>query len=342
LLRPEAIAFISTLILTPVVRELCIHWRLFDSVGPLKIHSKAIPRLGGIAIGLAFSAAMIFPGNLSRPHAWTFFAALILIWTAGLADDIWPLSPILRLTAQIGGAMLLWCAGCRLPWLKAAPANLTALCVLTVIFINSFNFLDGSDGLCAGVAAIIAAAYVMVPAFALSPLGSAVAWSLLGISAGFLAFNFPPARIFLGDSGSTLLGFCAAFLAFDFYRANALNNRLAALAVPLLMSAVPLLDGILTILRRLRAGRSPLNGDRRHVYDLMLGLDWSPRRVALTLYALTIATCVIAWLVLKSDFRHALLICGAGTSALVVAAIRLGALESTERKRPPLGMAESR
>jgi UDP-GlcNAc:undecaprenyl-phosphate/decaprenyl-phosphate GlcNAc-1-phosphate transferase len=342
LLRTEAIAFISTLILTPIVRELCIYWRLYDSIGPLKIHSQAIPRLGGVAITLAFAAGISFGGHLSRMHVWPFFAALILIWAAGIVDDIWFLSPALRLAAQIGGGILLWHGGWQLPWLKPGPANLAAVCFLTVLLINSFNFLDGSDGLCAGVAGIIAAAYLVLPGFALSFPGTTVAWSLLGVSIGFLVFNFPPARIFMGDSGSTVLGFGVAFLAFDFYRANAARERHIALAVPLLMAGLPLLDGILAVLRRLHGGRSLLHGDRRHFYDLLLDLSWPARRVALTIYALTAAMCIIAWLDLRCDFTHALLLGAASTGALIIAAVRLGCLRSNDKSRPQFRAAQCR
>jgi UDP-GlcNAc:undecaprenyl-phosphate/decaprenyl-phosphate GlcNAc-1-phosphate transferase len=330
------------LILTPMVRGLCIHWELYDSVGALKIHSQPIPRLGGVAIALALAAGVSFAGHLSHAHVWPFFAALILIWAAGLADDIWHLSPFLRLAAQTGGAILLWCGGWRLPWLKAAPANLTAVCFLTVLFINGFNFLDGSDGLCAGVTAVIAAAYLLLPGITLSVLGSTVAWSLLGVSVGFLVFNFPPARIFMGDSGSTVLGFGIAFLALDFYGANSTTEPHTVLVVPLLMAALPLLDGIMTVLRRLHRGSSVLHGDRGHFYDLLLGINWSPRKVALTIYALTAAMCMIAWLVLKCDFTHALLLCAASIGALTIIAVRLGVLRSNEKPGPQFSAAQYR
>lgn len=339
MLRPGAIAIISTLVLTPIVREICIHRRLYDSVGLLKIHSRPIPRLGGLAITLGIVAGLGFAGRLSQMQGWPFFAGLILIWVAGFSDDIWRLSPTLRLVAQIAAAILLWFGGWRLPWLKPDLVNLAVVCFMALFFINAFNFLDGADGLCAGVAGIIAAAYLLMPGFALSSFGSAVAWSLLGVSAGFLVSNFPPARIFMGDSGSTVLGFGVAFLAFDFYRANAMTLRGLALAFPLLMSALPLLDGILAVLRRLHEKRSPLNGDRRHFYDLLLEIGWSPRKVTLTVYVVTAAMCVIAWMVLKSDFSQALLLSATSVGALLVAALRLGSLRSSEKPRPQLGTA---
>jgi UDP-N-acetylmuramyl pentapeptide phosphotransferase/UDP-N-acetylglucosamine-1-phosphate transferase len=138
------------------------------------------------------------------------------------------------------------------------------------------------------------------------------------------------------------LGFGVAFLAFDFYRVNALSEHRFAVAFPLLMAALPLLDGIMTVLRRLHGGSSVLHGDRRHFYDLLLGINWSPRRVALTIYALTAAMCLIAWLVLKCDFTHALLLCAASIGALTIIAVRLGVLRSNDERSPQFGAAQYR
>jgi len=130
------------------------------------------------------------------------------------------------------------------------------------------------------------------------------------------------------------LGFGVTFLALDFYGAHPTTEPHIALVVPLLMAALPLLDGIMTVLRRLRGGRSLLHGDRRHFYDLLLGINWSPRKVALTVYALTAAMCMIAWLVLKCDSTHALLLCAASIGSLTIMAVRLGALRSNEKPHP--------
>jgi UDP-GlcNAc:undecaprenyl-phosphate GlcNAc-1-phosphate transferase len=112
--------------------------------------------------------------------------------------------------------------------------------------------------------------------------------------------------------------------------------------VPLLMAALPLLDGIMTVLRRLHGGSSVLHGDRRHFYDLLLGINWSPRKVALTIYALTAAMCMIAWLVLNCDFTHALLLCAASIGALTIIAVRLGVLRSNDEPSPRFSAAQYR
>jgi UDP-GlcNAc:undecaprenyl-phosphate/decaprenyl-phosphate GlcNAc-1-phosphate transferase len=149
-------------------------------------------------------------------------------------------------------------------------------------------------------------------------------------------------KVVAHDSGSTVLGFGSAFLALDFYGAHPTNEPHIALAVPLLMAALPLLDGTMTVLRRLRGGRSLLHGDRRHFYDLLLGINWSPRKVALTVYALTAAMCMIAWLALKYDFTHALLLCSASIGVLTIMAVRLGVLRSNDEPSPPFSAAQYR
>lgn len=336
MLRAGAIAFITTIVFVPLVRYLCNHWGLFDPSGPLKIHSGEIPRLGGVAIAASIVTGVSFSRIIAARPVWPFLVALALIWAVGFTDDIRRVSATLRLAVQIGAGLMLWYGGWRLPWFPSTTINLLGVCLLTVGFVNAFNFLDGADGLCAGVTAIIAAGYAILPGVTLSALGQLVAWSLLGASVGFLFFNFPPADIFMGDSGSTVLGFCVGFLGFDFYRSNATNLNGAAELFPILIAALPLLDAILAVSRRLRSRRFLLRGDRRHFYDLLMRLGWSPRKVALMTYAISIALCGIAWLVLQFDYKNALLLTIASVGALLAAGVRLGSLRQNEKARANL------
>src|ERR1700689_3379804 len=125
-----------------------------------------------------------------------------------------PLPPF-RLLAQIGGALLLYFGGWRLPFSSSAALAIVAQCLFVIVFVNAFNFLDGADGLAAGITAVVALRDGAMPGVGVRVLGFAVAWSLGGACVGFLVFNFPPAKIFMGDSGSTVLGFSAAFLGLD-------------------------------------------------------------------------------------------------------------------------------
>jgi UDP-GlcNAc:undecaprenyl-phosphate GlcNAc-1-phosphate transferase len=327
-----SVSLLLVVILVPLIQRACIRWRLFDFPGPLKIHSRPISRLGGIAIALAiFASSLVFTPQ-SSILAWPFFAALALIWATGLADDLRSLSPAIRIAAQVAGALFLWRAGWRLPLFGTGTGTgalgFAALCLFIIIFVNAFNFLDGSDGLAAGVAGTIALAYIALPGGMSSKFGSAVAWSLLGASAGFFLFNFPPATIFMGDSGSTALGFAVAFLGLDFYRANSPAG--SPLFFPLLVAALPLLDALLAVLRRLQSRGSPFFGDRRHFYDLLLARGWSARNVTFICTAISAAFCAIAWFGLRSSFAHAVLLAAIGIGALFFSMIQLGSLRACE------------
>jgi UDP-GlcNAc:undecaprenyl-phosphate/decaprenyl-phosphate GlcNAc-1-phosphate transferase len=152
--------------------------------------------------------------------------------------------------------------------------------------VFALSFLDGADGLTAGVTGIIALGYLIFAGTVLGVVGHALAFSLLGACLGFLLFNFPPAKIFMGDSGGEVLGFSVAFRSLDFITTKGATAAVPSLMFPILAAALPLFDALLAILRRVESGRSPFDGDRRHFYDLLLSAGWSPRRVALS-YLLT-------------------------------------------------------
>jgi UDP-GlcNAc:undecaprenyl-phosphate/decaprenyl-phosphate GlcNAc-1-phosphate transferase len=330
---PGAVAFVVASLLVPPILWICTRLHIYDSPGPLKIHRVPIPRMGGVAIavGVAISLALFPLSQRPAIPTWPFFAALALIWIAGLADDLRGLPPAVRIAAQAAAALLLWGAGWRLPLFTTGVASIVALCLFIIFFVNALNFLDGSDGLAAGVACIIAIIYIALPAGRESVFGRAVAWSLLGSCAGFLIFNLPPfAKIFMGDSGSTLLGFVIAFLALDFFRAN--NSAPAATTVffPFLVAALPLLDAALAILRRLLSSRTPLSGDRSHFYDLLLLRGWSPRKVLLTSLAISAALSLIATACLHCSFAQVVLISASTLIALFVWIVRLGSLRAGE------------
>jgi UDP-GlcNAc:undecaprenyl-phosphate/decaprenyl-phosphate GlcNAc-1-phosphate transferase len=200
------------------------------------------------------------------------------------------------------------------------------------------NFLDGADGVAAGVAALIAAGYIALPTHFLSGLGFLFAWSLLGACVAFLFHNFPKARIFMGDSGSTVLGFCIAFLSLDFCRAR--PDVKLAVAFPLIVAGFPLLDAALAVLRRLRRGSSPLYGDRYHFYDLLLMRGWSPRGVALACYTFALAFVATGWIQESSGFAQGRWLTALVCIAFCALAVSLGSLRFTDA-RPETGRAKA-
>lgn len=273
-----------TLAAVPIVRRLAFKWKLTDAPGPLKIHSEPIPRVGGVAVAGALAFGMLAGGAPVSERTWPFYVGLLIILLAGLTDDVRGLSPRFRLGVQAVAALVLCLPGERrflvfgFTWV-----DLFISCLFVVVLVNSFNFLDGSDGLAAGVSGMIGLGYILVDGGTKGSLVGIVAWALLGGCLGFLVFNLPPARIFLGDSGSTSLGFIVAFLGLDFHSGNSTAG--STWLLPLVFAGVPLTDFALTIWRRLRRHEPLFCGDREHYYDLLLQRGWSPRHVALWTYA---------------------------------------------------------
>jgi UDP-GlcNAc:undecaprenyl-phosphate/decaprenyl-phosphate GlcNAc-1-phosphate transferase len=320
-----AVALVCMLVLVPLVRRICFRWGIFDPPGHLKIHSEPIPRLGGVAIAFALLAgvAAALPGVTGGELF--FAAALGLVWLAGFVDDLRELAPGIRLLAQIGGAVLLYLGGWRIAGFSSDAFGIFAQCLFVILFVNAFNFLDGVDGLAAGVTAVIALGYALMPGAAFSAFGHALAWSLAGACAGFLFFNFPPAKIFMGDSGSTMLGFSVAFLGLDFIGSRGVGGAAGSLLFPFMIAALPILDALLVVTRRVARGRSPFRADRGHFYDFLLAGGWTARRVAISCYFSTACLGLLGWFGTLGGMRRSLIF-GAGIfGGLLVSAWRLGA-----------------
>jgi UDP-GlcNAc:undecaprenyl-phosphate/decaprenyl-phosphate GlcNAc-1-phosphate transferase len=326
-------AFLVCVALVPVVRAFCERFSLFDSPGPLKIHSRPFPRLGGVAIAISFATALLISRRHDLVTTLPFFAALVLIWLTGLIDDIRGLSPVIRLAAQIAGALLLWHGGWHLPIFGSAAIGMICLCFFVVAFVNAFNFWDGADGLAAGTALIIAAAYIAQSSGSPSRFSIATAWALAGTCLGFLINNFPPATLFMGDSGSTMLGLVVAFIALNPNHARATTPAFA-LYLATLPSALTLLDAAFAILRRLRGRGSPLYGDRSHFYDLLLARGLSARTVALTCYGITaiffFAGYLASWLAANNSNILAIAVSAIAVVGFIVVELRLGSLRVSE------------
>ncbi len=330
-----ATALVVTGLLTPLLIWLCHRWQVLDFPGHLTIHARPIPRLGGVAVALAIALAAFLFHPLPAQIEWPFFASLALIWASGLVDDIRGLSPIPRLAAQIVGATLLWTAGWRVPVPLSDIPNLLLTCLFIIAIVNSFNFLDGADSIATGVAGIIAIAYAVIPSGTGNPFASEIAFSVAGACAGFLVYNLPPAKIFLGDSGSTALGLVIAFLALDFWRSQPVGVTVPALLFPFTLCALPFLDAALAILRRAGRRNSPLQGDRNHFYDLLLARGHSPVQVALFCYTVAIVLAGISWKERGMSPIEACAVSVLTFAALAVIEVRLGSLRLADNARPP-------
>jgi len=241
---------------TPLAARLATRLGLVAQPGPLRVHKRPVPYLGGLAVFFA----LIVPVAGARP---SLLVPLALACALGVADDATSLSPVLRLVVEVG-------IGIAAAWVIAPhDAGHVALgVVLVLVLVNAVNMLDGLDGLATAVVALGAAGFFVV----LSGSSATLALTLVGALLGFLVWNAPPARVYLGDAGSYLLGAALAmlFLAAAEYRAAVVSSAF-------LFVGVPVADAAVAIVRRIRARTALMQGDRGHVYDQLVDRGWSAR-----------------------------------------------------------------
>jgi len=287
------------LIATPWVMRLAHGSGALDHPGPRRVHLEPVPTLGGLAIIAAVMVvawvARVLPGparELDAKPLIGFTLAAIPIIALGVVDDLRGASPLAKLCVQACAALVLSLFGYRVAEITnplggtlaahALSAPLTIAWVLVVT--NAINLIDGLDGLAAGVVAIAAGTlwwvghahgdfYVM--------FFSAI---LIGATLGFLRYNFPPARVFMGDTGSQFLGLTLAAVSL---LENRKGTTALALLLPIVALGVPLLDSGTAFLRRMLAGRPVFHGDTEHIHHRLLRLGLSPRASVVLLWSLS-------------------------------------------------------
>jgi len=334
------VALLASLGLTYVVRGQARRFGLFDATDDRKVHTGAIPRVGGIAIVAACAISLGVFYLLSAGHPlgddrflWTFDGsglARVLIgggamFLIGLWDDLRPLRARYKFLAQIAVAVAVFASGVRVtavsvPFVGAAHFGTAIALVCTVVWLvgltNAFNLIDGLDGLASG-----AALFALTTMFVVGNLNGQSGFSLVtivvaGATLGFLFFNFNPASIFLGDSGSLFLGFMLAGLGL---LSSQKSQTIVAVAIPVLSLGLPVLDTSLAIIRRFLRGQPIFSADRGHIHHRLLGLGHSPRKVALLLYGVCAAMAFAAMLLVNHSQYIALVLvlCGVGVCVAV-------------------------
>lgn len=341
--------FLLAALLTPVARRVALRVGYVDNPGGHKSHVAPIPYGGGVAIFLAgwlplaaaLLAAALLPqewvaarfgepvrayvgGVVQRSgQAWVILAGAAALHVLGLFDDRRALGPWLKMGIMLGvAAAVAWLADLRIATLLGREVSLALTVVWMVVVINAFNFLDNMDGLSAGVAAIVLAFLAACGVGHGQVLVPLLACLFAGAIAGFLVFNFPPARLFMGDAGSLLIGYMVAVVSIlTTYFESGGGAPPYALAMPLVVLAVPLYDFVSVVTIRLREGRSPLRGDQRHFSHRLVERGLSRRLAVLTIYLATAATGVAATLLPGATLRQTLSILGLVAMVLAIVAI---------------------
>jgi UDP-GlcNAc:undecaprenyl-phosphate GlcNAc-1-phosphate transferase len=308
-LLTASVSFIVTFLAIPVVMQVAENKKLYDMPDERKVHTRLVASLGGVGIfgGFILASLLSIQGYLN-PEFQYFFAAAVVIFFLGLKDDIMVLSATKKFAGQlIAASILIHLGGIRLDSMyglfgfEQVPEGFSlALSYLTIIvIINSFNLIDGVDGLAAGLgilSMLVFGSYfyaVDYQAYAL------LAFSLAGSLVAFMIFNHQPAKIFMGDSGSLMIGLVNAILVIKFINVA----HAPFVAVPLTSSVaigfailiVPLLDTLRVFSVRIVNGKSPFTPDRNHVHHLLLDRGLSHAAVTFACVGINVGFILIAW-----------------------------------------------
>lgn len=293
------LSFLLAVLLTPLVRAVARHFGWLDQPDERRIHSVPTPRLGGVAIFVSFVLALLpllvihnritTQLRIQWPSLAALPLAILVIFLLGLLDDLFGLSPYVKLVVEIACSLWLFFHGIfvgPVSNLRGGGFDVGVWSLpLTVLWLvgltNAFNLVDGIDGLAAGIAVFAMTTLVLVSLLTGSTLLIAILAALGGATAGFLLFNFQPASIFLGDSGALLLGFTLGALSLVWGQKSPLA---VAVLGPILIFGLPIADTLLAVVRRYFSGTPIFAGDRDHIHHRLLSLGLSPRQVLLALY----------------------------------------------------------
>jgi UDP-GlcNAc:undecaprenyl-phosphate GlcNAc-1-phosphate transferase len=293
------------------------------------IHTKSVPRLGGVAI---FGSFMTVAGISLFVSKWigfrpsipahtiaTVFGAALIIFVLGLYDDFRVVGPHWKFAVQACAAIILYVGGVRVEQLDLfsvghslrTAVGLPVTMIWVLLITNAFNLIDGLDGLAAGSAFFSAAVLFVLSLFLSNSTVTLLSIALAGVILGFLRFNFHPASIFLGDSGSMFIGFILAVLALA---GSEKAPTMVAVAIPVVSFGFPILDVTLAVARRFLSGKPLFSGDRDHIHHKLMKRGFSQRSAVLVLYGVTGIFALLSLVILHD----------AATIALVLTLIGLG------------------
>lgn len=294
------LACFLSLVATPLVISFCHHRGWYDRLDSRKIHTGRIPRLGGVAIfasfALAFVAGSLLGVGSRNGQSWAgeflpVTLAVVAVFLAGLVDDFRPVRARYKFLIQLAAAILVVSAGFRFRFLALPFAPHTIgfgwlsypISVIWIVGItNAINMIDGMDGLSGGITLIASGVYGMLYAGLGGPVPGLLAFCLAGSIIGYLFFNLPPARIFLGDAGAYFIGFTLAVLPLLHKGEHTTRFGIVG-AITVLV--VPIFDVFAAIWRRLRDKRSVMDPDRGHLHHKLMGLGLSTRQILALVYA---------------------------------------------------------
>ncbi len=309
------VTFLCSLIATPIVEKIARHIKALDYPNERRLNKIPMPTLGGLAIFFSFMLGYMLYARSSVQMLSILMGSFLLIFM-GMIDDINPLKAKYQLCVQILAAgIVVFYGNISLDYISvlginltfATPWNYIITIVLMVSIMNAINLSDGLDGLCSGISSIyfLTIAIIAFIMNAQQGLDTILALIMLGSTLGFLVYNFPPARIYLGDTGSNFLGFIIAVTTLLGYK----TATFTSLIIPLIILATPIIDVLFSIIRRILKKQNPFNtADKKHIHHQLLKMQFSTRASLLIIYAIDILFAALSIFYALGDTYYVILI----------------------------------
>ena len=308
------ITYLVSFFLVFVSKKVALHVGALDYPNERKVHKKPMPRLGGLAIYGAFLFGYIMYGSITTQMLSILIGSFILV-LLGVFDDIKPIRAKIKLVVQIIVAIIAVFYG-KLFFTEISFLGLKLFLpqivnkLISVFFIvgaiNAINLIDGLDGLCAGISSIyfITIAIIALILNKAGGLDTILCIIMLGSTLGFLTHNFPPAKVFMGDCGSTFLGFMIAVIALLGFK----GATFTSLVIPIVILAVPIFDTLFAILRRLIHHKSIDEPDMNHLHHQLLKMKFSPRVTMLIIYGIDILFSAVSIFYVLGDNQISMIV----------------------------------
>ncbi len=309
------LAFSISIISTPYIKKLAIKLKAVDQPKDRGLHTKPMPRMGGLAIYLGFMVSIIgvsYAENIFSVQLLGFFIGATLIVVIGILDDIYDLSAKIKLTCQIIAALIVIYTGTSITNIfYPVYVNFHTLDdIITLIWIigitNAVNIIDGVDGLAAGVSTINSLFLMILCILTGDTLSILFTSALAGSCLGFLPRNFSPAEIFMGDTGSTFLGFV---LAVSSIMGVFKSYALLSIFIATFAIALPILDTAFAMSRRFFTGKPIMQADRGHLHHRLVDRGYSHRKTVIVLYAISIIAGLISISIALKSLLAFILVC---------------------------------
>ena len=329
------VALFVTYLLTPQVMKLAVKAGAMDAPDARKVHTSPIPRMGGLAIFAGFVFAVLASMHVSREILGLLIGGTVIVMV-GIVDDMKPLSARVKLIGQIAAAWVMVGFNVRIDWLSnpfgeemlyLEMFSVPFTVLFTVSMINVVNLIDGLDGLAAGVSSIAAVTILLVALQQNIWVVAILTAALAGSALGFLHYNFNPARIFMGDTGSMFLGFMLAGIS---VLGTVKSAATIALIVPVVAMGLPILDTAFAIIRRYTNGQPIFKPDKGHLHHRLLALGLSQKQAVLLMYAISGCLGVSAIVLTEVSYVLGFVIVVSLLGIACYGARRLGVLSSGE------------